>query len=169
MFDLRDVLPYTTRRIGLPVDASLDMVANLLNVSHWANRETQDSQQLATEISGAPAARTVKAHSKIAVRRCKCGVLLRPDVVWCGESLIQDILEAARAAAARCHTMLVIGASAVVQPAASLPLAALQNGARLVEVAPAETPLSAHAHEILSGPAAEQLPEWWEAHLRTST
>jgi len=85
MFDLRDVLPYTTRRIGLPVDASLDMVANLLSGSHWATRETQDSQQLATEISGAPA---VKAHSKIAVRRCQNSPTASAgyccDLTWCG-------------------------------------------------------------------------------------
>jgi NAD-dependent deacetylase len=93
----------------------------------------------------------------------KCGALLRPDVVWFGESLPPEVLEAAWAAAARCRLMLVIGTSAVVQPAASLPLVALRNGARLVEVNPNETPLSAHAHEILCGPAAELLPKWWES------
>jgi NAD-dependent deacetylase len=91
----------------------------------------------------------------------KCGALLRPDVVWFGESLPADVLEAAWAAAARCRLMLVIGTSAVVHPAASLPLVALRNGAHLVEVNPAETPLSAHAHEILRGPAAEVLPDWY--------
>jgi len=103
--------------------------------------------------------------------RCsRCGALLRPDVVWFGESLPQEVLEAAWAAATRCRLMLVIGTSAVVQPAASLPLVALRNGARLVEVNPAETPLSEHAHEVLRGPAAELLPRWWEAHnIRTTT
>jgi NAD-dependent deacetylase len=94
--------------------------------------------------------------------RCpECGALLRPDVVWFGESLPLEVLDAAWAAAARCRLMLVVGTSAVVQPAASLPIVALRNGARLVEVNPAETPLSAHAHETLRGPAAEVLPEWW--------
>jgi len=51
-----------------------------------------------------------------------------------------------------------------VQPAASLPLVALRNGARLVEVNPAETSLSAHAHEVLRDPAAEVLPGWWKTH-----
>ena len=97
--------------------------------------------------------------------RCsQCGALLRPDVVWFGESLPSQVLEAAWAAAARCRLMLVVGTSALVQPAASLPLVALRNGARLVEVNPAETPLSPHAHEILHGPAAEVLPGWWETH-----
>jgi len=90
-----------------------------------------------------------------------CEDVLRPDVVWFGESLSQVILEAAWAAAARCRLMLVIGTSAVLQPAASLPLLARRNGARLIEVNPNETPLSPHAHEVLRGPAAELLPEWW--------
>jgi hypothetical protein len=34
----------------------------------------------------------------------------------------------------------------------------------VVEVNPAETPLSPHAHEVLRGPAAEMLPGCWEAH-----
>jgi len=53
----------------------------------------------------------------------------------------------------------VVGTSAVLQPAASLPLVAPRNGARLVELNPAETAL---AHEVLRGPAAELLPAWWE-------
>ena len=94
--------------------------------------------------------------------RCpECGALLRPDVVWFGESLPLEVLERAWAAAADCRLMLVVGTSAVVQPAASLPLVAQRNGARLVEVNPAETPLSVHAHEILRGPAAEVLRERW--------
>ena len=91
-----------------------------------------------------------------------CGGLLRPDVVWFGESLPADVLDAAWAAAGRCRLMLVIGTSVVVQPAASLPLVALRNGARVVEVNPAETPLSADAHEVLRGPAAEMVPAWWK-------
>ena len=46
----------------------------------------------------------------------------------------------------------------------SLPLVALRNGARLIEVNPNETLLSTHAHEVLRGPAAEVLPGWWEIH-----
>jgi NAD-dependent deacetylase len=102
--------------------------------------------------------------------RCSaCGALLRPDVVWFGESLPSEVLEAAWAAAAHCRLMLVVGTSALVQPAAALPLVALRNGARVVEVNPAETPLSPHVHEVLRGPAAEMLPRWWEAHRPDSS
>lgn len=97
--------------------------------------------------------------------RCpECDGLLRPHVVWFGESLPRDVLDAAWAAAARCQTMLVVGTSAVVQPAASLPIAALQGDARLLEFNPAKTPLSRRAHTVIRAPAAEALPDWWQAH-----
>ncbi len=95
--------------------------------------------------------------------RCACGGLLRPDVVWFGEPLPAPVLEAAWEAAARCRWMLVIGTSALVQPAASLPIVAHRNGARLVEVNISDTPLTPLAEEVLRGPAAEILPRWWAA------
>lgn len=103
--------------------------------------------------------------------RCTlCGSFLRPDVVWFGENLSSEVLQAAWEASARAALMLVVGTSALVQPAASLPLLAKQNGAILVEVNPQETPLSPYADEILRGPAGEVLPEWWNRYCtRTNT
>jgi NAD-dependent deacetylase len=57
--------------------------------------------------------------------------------------------------------MLVIGTSAVVHPAASLPTIAKQSGAYLIEVNLERTPLSPHADEVILGPAAEELPRLW--------
>jgi NAD-dependent deacetylase len=96
--------------------------------------------------------------------RCPaCGALARPDVVWFGEALPGDVLGAALDAARRCKLMLVIGTSALVQPAASLPLLALENGAHLVEINPQPTPLSHLADEVLREPAAQALPRWGAA------
>lgn len=96
--------------------------------------------------------------------RCPdCGALARPDVVWFGESLPRRELEAAFDAAQRCDVMLVVGTSAAVQPAASLPLVALDRGAYVVEVNPQPTPLSAMAGEVIQAPAAQALPCWWQA------
>jgi NAD-dependent deacetylase len=92
-----------------------------------------------------------------------CGSLARPDVVWFGEALPGAVLSAAMDASRRCHVMLVIGTSALVQPAASLPLLALDNGAHLVEINPQVTPLSHLAGEVLREPAAQALPRWWAA------
>jgi NAD-dependent deacetylase len=87
-----------------------------------------------------------------------CGAPLRPDVVWFGELLPVEALEAAWAAAVRCDVLLAVGTSAVVEPAASLPLVALESGATVIEVNPEPTPLSAWADYVLRGPAGEVLP-----------
>lgn len=99
--------------------------------------------------------------------RCECGAILRPDVVWFGETLDPNVLKAAHAAAERCDLMLVVGTSAVVQPAASLPSMARRRGAYLVELNVQETPLSPYADEVILGPAASELPALW-ARLRGS-
>lgn len=93
--------------------------------------------------------------------RCKCGALLRPEVVWFGEPLPAHVLEAAYRASQRCDVMLVIGTSAVVQPAASLPIVALQKGAHVIEINPQETPLSPLVYRAIRGPAAVELPKLW--------
>jgi len=91
--------------------------------------------------------------------RCtECGGLLRPDVVWFGEALDEAVLSAAFEAAGNADVCLVAGTSAVVHPAASVPLATLHNGGDLIEVNPESTPLSRHARVRLAGPSGEVLP-----------
>jgi NAD-dependent deacetylase len=92
-----------------------------------------------------------------------CGALARPDVVWFGESLPGNALDEAFEASRRCQAMLVIGTSAVVQPAASLPLVALQSGSFVVEFNPEATPISDAVDQVVRGPAAESLPRWWHS------
>ncbi len=91
--------------------------------------------------------------------RCpECGSRLRPDVVWFGESLPPEALQQAVAAARSCDVFLSVGTSALVQPAASLPLEARQQGALVVEINPNETPLTAYVSVYLPGRAGEVLP-----------
>jgi len=91
--------------------------------------------------------------------RCpSCGALLRPDVVWYGEPLPIDAYEASYEAATNCDAMLVVGTSAVVRPAASLPLVAKHNGAFVVEVNTGYTPISALIDATLVGRAGDILP-----------
>lgn len=90
-----------------------------------------------------------------------CEALARPDVVWFGESLPGQSLEAAFAAVQHCEVMLVIGTSAMVQPAASLPLLALQSGTYVIEINPQPTPISGAVDETIRQPAAVALPNWW--------
>jgi len=65
---------------------------------------------------------------------CECGGVLKPNTVLFGEQLPKGALETAYHESATCKLMLVIGTSAVVQPAASLPALAQQKGAKIVEV-----------------------------------
>lgn len=94
-----------------------------------------------------------------------CGALARPGVVWFGEALPQAALEASLAAARCCQLMLVVGTSALVHPAASLPVVALQSGARVVEVNPQPTPLSGAVDQVFREQAAVALPRWWRDTL----
>ncbi len=90
--------------------------------------------------------------------RCRtCGALLRPNVVWFGEALSFETIEKAFAAAAAAEVMFVIGTSAFVQPAASLPLAAADRGASIIEINPDPTPLTAQADFAFGAPAGEAL------------
>ena len=84
--------------------------------------------------------------------------LARPDVVWFGESLPEDAIDAAWSAAQHCDVCLVIGTSGLVHPAASLPLVAQRAGAHVVEVNPQRTPISEVADEVIADTAARALP-----------
>jgi len=85
------------------------------------------------------------AREKVAtagVPRCAdCRGVVKPDITFFGEMLPEGALEAAFAEATACDLMLVLGSSLLVQPAASVPLAAAQAGARLVIVNRDATPL----------------------------
>ena len=91
--------------------------------------------------------------------RCPdCGALLRPHIVWFGEALDQAVIGRAIAASAACEVMLVVGTSAIVYPAASLPLYAAEAGAAIIEINPDPTPLTSSAGVSIRGPAGEILP-----------
>jgi len=87
-----------------------------------------------------------------------CGAPLRPDVVWFGEMLPPEALDAASEAAQGADIFLSVGTSSLVYPAAALPYEALEGGATLVEVNPEQTPLTPHAEHVLRGSAGELLP-----------
>lgn len=87
-----------------------------------------------------------------------CGGNLRPDVVLFGEMLPAGAFEAAAMKAQMCELCFVVGTSAVVYPAASIPEIARAASAYLVEVNPEPTPLSDLCDDVLAGKAGEILP-----------
>ena len=72
----------------------------------------------------------------------KCSSRARPNVVWFGESLPQSIFQRAISAFEHCDIALVIGTSAVVEPAASLARLASSQGGYVIEINPTATPLT---------------------------
>jgi len=98
--------------------------------------------------------------------RCRCGSMIRPDVVWFGEILPQHALEKAFAAIESCDTMLVVGTSGIVYPVAGFPELARRAGAKIIEVNPEKTPITPLADEFLKGPAGEVLPALVEELVR---
>lgn len=92
--------------------------------------------------------------------RCPhCGAWLRPDVVWFEEPMPEAEMTEALRASTNCDVFLSVGTSTVVYPAAALPFEARRSGATVVEVNPAQTPFTPHAHYVLAGTAGAVLPE----------
>ena len=94
-----------------------------------------------------------------AAARCSaCAGLLRPDVVWFGEMLPDGVFERAAEAARRAEVFLSIGTSAVVYPAAGLPLVAAEHGAYVAEINVAPSAIAGSVDEVVLGPAGTVLP-----------
>jgi NAD-dependent deacetylase len=90
---------------------------------------------------------------------CKCGNILRPDVVWFGEGLPQDVWQEAIIHANSCDVMVIAGTSLVVSPANTLPIYAKQNNAMLIEINPDETIMTSDMDSSIRSTSAVALPE----------
>ncbi len=75
-----------------------------------------------------------------AVPKCpQCGGLLRPGVVWFGETIPEAALDESCKAAVDCDVFLSVGTSSEVYPAAGLAELAAESTALLVEINPKPT------------------------------
>jgi NAD-dependent deacetylase len=105
---------------------------------------------------------TIDMHAplpEIPPRCANCGGLLRPGVVWFGESLPRVVWEAAEEAACTADMFLVVGTSALVYPAAGLAQLAKSRGSKIIVVNLDQTELSGAVNWFLQGPAGEILPK----------
>ena len=90
---------------------------------------------------------------------CKiCGSYLRPDVVWFGEGINQEVWNRAVMHSITCDAMIIVGASLAVSPANTLPFYAKNNKATIVEINPEETPLSHEMDFSIRKTAVDVLP-----------
>ena len=93
----------------------------------------------------------------------ECSDSMRPHVVLFGEALDEDAILSAYEAAASCDVCLVVGTSAVVYPANHIPSIARRGGAKIIEVNPEETPLSALADVSVRSAAGDAVPAVFES------
>ena len=93
-----------------------------------------------------------------------CGGLLRPHIVWFGESLATEDLEQSYTALQRCEVLLIIGTSGVVYPAASFAPVAKDHGAFVVEMNMEATPNTSVVDVSFQGRAKELVPLLLEGH-----
>lgn len=99
------------------------------------------------------------SHRNHGAPRCECGGVMKPDVVLFGEVIPSQALFTGETLAKSCEVMLVIGTSAQVYPAASLPYTAKQWGAVIIEFNTNRTSFTESVTDIfIEGPVGETLP-----------
>ncbi|MGZ3495865.1 MAG: NAD-dependent protein deacylase [Thermodesulfobacteriota bacterium] len=92
--------------------------------------------------------------------RCsRCSSLLKPDVVFFGEPIPWDAQTMSFKESKSCSMVLVIGTSALVYPAASIPITAKERGATVIEINMERTPLTDQISDyLIPGSAGEIIP-----------
>lgn len=87
--------------------------------------------------------------------KCDCGKFLRPDIIWFGDMLNQQIIQQASEVIQKCDLFISIGTSGVVWPAAGFPQDAKSNGAYCIEINTERTELSYLFDEVINSQASE--------------
>ena len=134
------------------------------------------------ELAGVPASNVYHLHGSITRDRCHesdcdyyedvdlakppmlracplCGGRMRPAVVWFGEDLPQSIWHSAQVLCTRLDSLLVVGTSARVYPAAGLITLAKQYQCRVIVIDPNPDSTRDIGDLNLKGSAGEILPE----------
>lgn len=94
---------------------------------------------------------------------CECGSVLKPDAVLFGEQIPQTTMEESIVSVEKADLMLVIGTSAVIQPAAGLPHLCKRTGGKVVEINIESTPLTNSVADLtIIRKAGEGLEELYE-------
>jgi NAD-dependent deacetylase len=92
--------------------------------------------------------------------KCQCGKILKPDVIFFGEAISAQAMERSFQLAGSAEALMVVGTSAVVSPANTIPSIAKQNGAKIIEINKERTNLTGSVTDIfLKGSAGEIISE----------
>ena len=93
--------------------------------------------------------------------RCReCSAVLKPSVVFFGEAIPMQALAESERLSNLADAILVVGTSAVVYPASSIPFIVKSNGGRVIEMNLETTGLTNSITDVfIQGPAGRTLPE----------
>lgn len=100
-----------------------------------------------------------KLEKQIPPQCSGCSGILRPDVVFFGESLDPDVLRRAYEESTSADLLLAVGSSLVVYPAADIPMRAKQAGALLAIINKDSTPLDPMADYVIHESAGKILSQ----------
>jgi len=96
--------------------------------------------------------------------RCECQKILKPDVVFFGEAIPEYALNRSFQLASSAQALMLVGTSAVVSPANTIPAIAKQNGAKIIEINMERTHLTDSLTDIfLQGGAGKVISDLVEA------
>ncbi|KAG5849867.1 hypothetical protein ANANG_G00076250 [Anguilla anguilla] len=127
----------------------------------------------ALEGKGAPDPDTSDAQIPVEdLPRCEesgCNGLLRPNVVWFGETLDADILTQVERELETCDLCLVVGTSSIVYPAAIFAPQVAARGVPVAEFNMEDTPATMRFRFHFQGPCGTTLPPPWHATRRRSS
>jgi len=91
--------------------------------------------------------------------RCSCGKTLKPDVIFFGEEIPAAAMNLSFQLASSADVLLIVGTSATVSPANTIPLMVKKRGGRLIEINKEKTYLTGHLTDVfLEGSAGETIP-----------
>jgi NAD-dependent deacetylase len=94
-----------------------------------------------------------------------CSGILKPETISFGQAMPEGKMAQSLRFAGKCDLCMVLGSSLVVYPAASVPVHALERGARLLIINRDETPLDRNADVLCHGSLGETLTGMME-HVR---
>jgi len=118
---------------------------------------TATCQQCGLQVDAAPLLDAIR-HNKPVPRCPKCGGILKLDVILFGEMLPFELVTRAQELALHCHTMLVVGSSLEVMPAADLPALAVRRGGHVVIINFTATPYDHLADVIIHADVEKAVP-----------
>ncbi|MBA7474931.1 NAD-dependent protein deacetylase [subsurface metagenome] len=135
------------QRAGVPAEKVFELHGNMQRVSCLNCGERYSMTQIRARLDQGEEIPDCEA----------CRGILKPDVVFFGESLPKDILLEATSRAYKCDLFIVIGSTLIIYPAAYMPEYAVERGAKLVIINLSPTPMDERATVLIRAKAGEAM------------